>query len=118
MTAGRRSLERARFPVVNGHTHFGRRFGAQDARRDAGVAVVDRNRIVGHESFDGGRGRGRHQSHRAVSRRAAGVPVSRATVFPLRQTWAFAVGTFLVDPIWWRPLFRMSEPAVSVRSAW
>jgi ACS family hexuronate transporter-like MFS transporter len=33
------------------------------------------------------------------------VPVPWSAVFPLRQTWAFAVGKFLTDPIWWLYLF-------------
>jgi MFS transporter, ACS family, hexuronate transporter len=26
-------------------------------------------------------------------------------LFPLRQTWAFAFGKFLIDPVWWFYLF-------------
>ena len=33
------------------------------------------------------------------------VPVPWSAVFPLRQTWAFALGKFLTDPIWWLYLF-------------
>lgn len=29
------------------------------------------------------------------------------TLFPLRQTWTFAVGKFLTDPVWWFYLFWM-----------
>lgn len=29
------------------------------------------------------------------------------TLFPLRQTWSFAVGKFLTDPVWWFYLFWM-----------
>lgn len=32
-------------------------------------------------------------------------PVSWRTVIPCRQTWAFALGKFLTDPIWWLYLF-------------
>ena len=32
-------------------------------------------------------------------------PVAWSQVFPLRQTWAFAIGKFLTDPIWWLYLF-------------
>ena len=31
--------------------------------------------------------------------------VAWAKVFPKRQTWAFAIGKFLTDPIWWFFLF-------------
>src|SRR5216684_8986294 len=30
-----------------------------------------------------------------------------ASLVPLRQTWAFAVGKFLIDPVWWFYLFWM-----------
>jgi len=32
-------------------------------------------------------------------------PVKWATLFPHRQTWAFAIAKFLTDPIWWFWLF-------------
>lgn len=49
-------LERARFPVVDAHTHFGKRFGGDEARLDEFVAVMDRNRIAVCVSLDGGWG--------------------------------------------------------------
>ena len=33
------------------------------------------------------------------------VPVSLRTILPHRQTWAFAIGKFMTDPIWWLYLF-------------
>lgn len=32
-------------------------------------------------------------------------PLSWGAVFPHRQTWAFAIGKFMTDPIWWLYLF-------------
>ncbi|MBM3838354.1 MAG: MFS transporter [Verrucomicrobia bacterium] len=32
-------------------------------------------------------------------------PIAWARLFPHRQTWAFAVGKFMTDPIWWLYLF-------------
>jgi ACS family hexuronate transporter-like MFS transporter len=32
-------------------------------------------------------------------------PISWASLFPHRQTWAFAIGKFMTDPIWWLYLF-------------
>ncbi len=32
-------------------------------------------------------------------------PIPWARVFPHRQTWAFAIGKFMTDPIWWLYLF-------------
>jgi ACS family hexuronate transporter-like MFS transporter len=32
-------------------------------------------------------------------------PIAWARLFPHRQTWAFAIGKFLTDPIWWLYLF-------------
>ena len=32
-------------------------------------------------------------------------PISWFKVFPHRQTWAFAIGKFMTDPIWWLYLF-------------
>jgi len=32
-------------------------------------------------------------------------PVAWGRLFPLRQTWAFAAGKFMTDPIWWLYLF-------------
>src|SRR5688572_13660691 len=32
-------------------------------------------------------------------------PVSWTSLFPRRRTWAFAVGKFMTDPIWWLYLF-------------
>jgi ACS family hexuronate transporter-like MFS transporter len=32
-------------------------------------------------------------------------PLAWSAVFPHRQTWAFAIGKFLTDPIWWLYLF-------------
>jgi MFS transporter, ACS family, hexuronate transporter len=32
-------------------------------------------------------------------------PVAWAKLFPHRQTWAFAIGKFMTDPIWWLYLF-------------
>lgn len=32
-------------------------------------------------------------------------PIPWAKVFPHRQTWAFAIGKFMTDPIWWLYLF-------------
>jgi len=32
-------------------------------------------------------------------------PISWAKLFPHRQTWAFAIGKFMTDPIWWLYLF-------------
>ncbi len=32
-------------------------------------------------------------------------PIAWATLFPHRQTWAFALGKFMTDPIWWLYLF-------------
>jgi ACS family hexuronate transporter-like MFS transporter len=31
--------------------------------------------------------------------------VKWASLFPLRQTWAFSLGKFLIDPVWWFYLF-------------
>jgi predicted TIM-barrel fold metal-dependent hydrolase len=71
ITVERHLLERARFPVVDVHTHFGKRFGADDERRDAFVEVMDRNRIAVCVSLDGGWGddldthvRHLHERHR------------------------------------------------------
>ena len=33
------------------------------------------------------------------------VPVSLRTILPHRQAWAFAIGKFMTDPIWWLYLF-------------
>ena len=35
--------------------------------------------------------------------------VSAGAVLPHRQTWAFAVGKFLTDPVWWLYLFWMPD---------
>jgi ACS family hexuronate transporter-like MFS transporter len=35
----------------------------------------------------------------------AATPIAWARLFPHRQTWAFAVGKFMTDPIWWLYLF-------------
>src|SRR6185436_12358330 len=32
-------------------------------------------------------------------------PIAWAQLFPHRQTWAFAIGKFMTDPIWWLYLF-------------
>jgi ACS family hexuronate transporter-like MFS transporter len=32
-------------------------------------------------------------------------PIPWAKLFPIRQTWAFSIGKFLTDPIWWFWLF-------------
>jgi MFS transporter, ACS family, hexuronate transporter len=32
-----------------------------------------------------------------------------ATLFPYRQTWAFAIGKFMTDPIWWIYLFWLPD---------
>lgn len=32
-------------------------------------------------------------------------PIAWASLFPHRQTWAFAIGKFMTDPIWWLYLF-------------
>jgi len=32
-------------------------------------------------------------------------PIAWAALFPHRQTWAFAIGKFMTDPIWWLYLF-------------
>jgi len=32
-------------------------------------------------------------------------PIAWAKLFPHRQTWAFAIGKFMTDPIWWLYLF-------------
>ena len=31
--------------------------------------------------------------------------IAWSTLFPYRQLWAFAIGKFLTDPIWWLYLF-------------
>ena len=49
-------VERARFPVVDAHTHFDKRFGGDEARLDEFVATMDRNRIAVCVSLDGGWG--------------------------------------------------------------
>lgn len=36
-------------------------------------------------------------------------------LFPLRQTWAFAFGKFLIDPVWW---FYLISDAGSVAGGW
>lgn len=33
------------------------------------------------------------------------IPIAWSRLFPHRQTWAFALGKFLTDPIWWLYLF-------------
>jgi MFS transporter, ACS family, hexuronate transporter len=38
-------------------------------------------------------------------RQLSGEAVKWRKLFPLRQTWAFAIGKFLLDPIWWFYLF-------------
>jgi MFS transporter, ACS family, hexuronate transporter len=35
----------------------------------------------------------------------AGGKINLGRLFPLRQTWAFALGKFLIDPVWWFYLF-------------
>src|SRR5260370_4048503 len=36
-----------------------------------------------------------------------GEKIKWASLVPLRQTWAFGVGKFLIDPVWWFYLFWM-----------
>ena len=54
---------------------------------------------------------GRAHACRHMSSRISGVirprktSVAWAKVFPKRQTWAFAIGKFLTDPVWWFFLF-------------
>ena len=38
-------------------------------------------------------------------RQLSGEPVKWRKLLPLRQTWAFVVGKFMLDPIWWFYLF-------------
>ncbi|MFO0902060.1 MAG: amidohydrolase family protein [Pirellulales bacterium] len=49
-------LERARFPVVDVHTHFRVRTRQSDEARDAFVSLMDRNQIAVCVSLDGGWG--------------------------------------------------------------
>ena len=35
----------------------------------------------------------------------ATTPVPWATLFPHQEAWAFAIGKFMTDPIWWLYLF-------------
>jgi ACS family hexuronate transporter-like MFS transporter len=39
-------------------------------------------------------------------------------LLPHRQTWAFAAGKFMIDPIWWFYLCRNSIPPVSTLQTW
>ena len=32
-----------------------------------------------------------------------------ATLFPHREAWAFAIGKFMTDPIWWLYLFWLAD---------
>src|SRR6202030_4616828 len=45
----------------------------------------------------------RHIYQEAASQMGPNIPWAR--LFPYRQTWAFALGKFLTDPIWWFYLF-------------
>jgi predicted TIM-barrel fold metal-dependent hydrolase len=49
-------LERAKFPVIDVHTHFGIRLRHSPEQRDAFVKVMDRNNIALCVSLDGGLG--------------------------------------------------------------
>ena len=39
----------------------------------------------------------------------ATTPVPWATLFPHREAWAFAIGKFMTDPIWWLYLFWLAD---------
>ncbi len=52
----RHHVERARFPVVDTHTHFGLRLKHDPLERDAYLATMDRNGIAVCVSLDGGWG--------------------------------------------------------------
>jgi MFS transporter, ACS family, aldohexuronate transporter len=39
----------------------------------------------------------------------SGAPVPWARLFPHREAWAFAIGKFMTDPIWWLYLFWLAD---------
>ena len=45
----------------------------------------------------------------AAIRPEKSTPVPLSAVLPHRQTWAFAVGKFMTDPVWWLYLFWMPD---------